>query len=816
MAIWPGTTPGLANTTLPINRFTRRKGSSMTSMESVPAKTAAELRPGIDVAPATASAIPPAPTGTKLKDWTAAAGRGKVNLQPTPNQEGLKIYGLLKGDPILSKMLDKCQASKGLSEEMQGVWLRARAERLRKLLVDNVPNGASKIHSVTIQRDLAMSQTGVSYGFEIGYKTDEGHVITGVSTDGPAHNVIFRADHILIVNQQLAIDCNHEEMCKIFADSRKLNMTVLRFGEESSTETPTRRSRPQHRHADVVTANANSDATGPSPVMRSKPVTVELTVTRGPAEPLGLTLATIQAVGQATTTVSSVVAGGAADLAGIRSGDVVRSVNGRSTAGLSHKTILDQIRTVVGAMVFAVERDPALRPLTVVEADPSLFAMQRTETSLSPVVRRRPKDGTDVKKNMQRRDTVYLSDVAVPKSLPLLARMRGGGGPKQAMPSSFAVPTLSKDDAKLILASSGDGAYLFREARGVIVLSVVHEGEVMHYTLKISLSLQFREVDKALRKFVKHYTNKRATGLPCTLTEYIMDMPSAAVDDGGNIASLGAADDDEALAMEAVGTVLASVPTNTQWEGASQLSTRKVTARRDGSTLAFGQAPIGESALDEDLDNDCLDEDGLPVRRSPSNPSPVQGEGGRGAPQSSLQAVPQSQTEGPATFAMPPPPTAAPAADAAAPAASAAAPAAEATADGGSAAGEKKPRRRKLVRGANAIQAKVLPEFQQALDALDDLDSFLNVYEEMHLDYESLEGEKAGKSGIGNKSFFSFKNLVKPTHKGFADLPSLPTPAGDGDTDSFDRSSRRGSAYAPGANIAKQPAKYAMAMDTLF
>jgi hypothetical protein len=263
MAIWPGTTPGLAsNTTVPINRFAGRKGSgvSTTSMESVPADPVAELQPGVDAVPATASAVPPAPTGTKLKDWTGTAAGEKVNLQPTPNQEGLKIYGLLKSDPILSKMLAKCQASKGLSEEMQGVWLRARAERLRKLLVDNIPNGASKIHSVTIQRDPAMSQTGVSYGFEIGSKADEGHLITGVSTDGPAHNVIFRADHILIVNQQLAIDCNHEEMCKIFVDSRKLNMTVLRFGEESSTETPTRKSRPQHRNADVVAAAANSDA----------------------------------------------------------------------------------------------------------------------------------------------------------------------------------------------------------------------------------------------------------------------------------------------------------------------------------------------------------------------------------------------------------------------------------------------------------------------------------------------------------------------------------------------------------------------------
>ena len=657
-------------------------------------------------------------------------------------------------------------------------------------MVDNVPNGQSKIHSVTIQREL---QGGMSYGFEIGSKDDEGHVITAVSADGPAHNVIHRSDHILIVNQQLAIDCNHEEVCKIFADSRKLNMTVLRFGEESSTETPTRRSRSPRRKADKVAANA----AGSSP---TKPVTVEMTVTRGPDEPLGLTLATIQAAGQATTTVSAVVIGGAADKAGIRSGDVVRSVNGLSTASSSHKAILEQIRTAVGDMKFAVERDPALRPVTVFEADPSLFAMQRTETSLSPVVQRRPKDGTDKTKNMQRRDTIYLNHMAVPKSLPLLARMRGGGA-KQATPSSFAVPTLSKDDAKLMLVSSGDGAYLFREARGVIVLSVVHEGEVKHYTLKISLSLPYREVDKALRKFVKHYSNRRANrsgGLPCTLTEYIMDMPFAAVEDSGAMANLGAATSEDAAATAA--ETVDAVP-GTTWGGASSLSTRKVTARRDGSSLEFGQAPIGESTLDEN--DDCLDEDGLPVR-SPANPSPVQEEE-QAASRPVTQS--QSQTEGLATFAMPPPPAAVPAADAAGPAAKEAA-------DGGTDAGEKKPRRRKLVRGANVTEAKVLPAFQQALDALDDLDSFLNVYEEMHQDYESLEGEKASGNGFVNeKSYFSFKNLVKPSHKGFADLPSMAGVGSDGVTDSTDRS-----AYVPGGKIAKQPAPsaYAIAMDTLF
>jgi SpoU rRNA methylase family enzyme len=45
------------------------------------------------------------------------------------------------------------------------------------------------------------------------------------------------------------------------------------------------------------------------------------------------------------------------------------------------------------------------------------------------------------------------------------------------------------------------------------------------------------------------------------------------------------------------------------------------------------------------------------------------------------------------------------------------------------AAEEGAPRRRKLVRGGNKQEVKVLPEFQAALDAIADLESFLDEYE---------------------------------------------------------------------------------------
>jgi len=83
---------------------------------------------------------------------------------------------------------------------------------------------------------------------------------------------------------------------------------------------------------------------------------------------------------------------------------------------------------------------------------------------------------------------------------------------------------------------------------------------------------------------------------------------------------------------------------------------------------------------------------------------------------------------------------------------------------------EPKPRRRKLVRGANKVEQKILPEFQAALDALDDLDRFLDavgsVDKELAVKTPHLSVASSVKSSRGGninkaKSRKWFKEYVK-------------------------------------------------------
>ena len=71
------------------------------------------------------------------------------------------------------------------------------------------------------------------------------------------------------------------------------------------------------------------------------------------------------------------------------------------------------------------------------------------------------------------------------------------------------------------LKSHGDGAYLFREARGKIVISLQFRHHVTHHQLELPANLSFKEVDKSLRKFVKQYSARKVAALPCLLKEYI-------------------------------------------------------------------------------------------------------------------------------------------------------------------------------------------------------------------------------------------------------------------------------------------------------
>ena len=106
-----------------------------------------------------------------------------------------------------------------------------------------------------------------------------------------------------------------------------------------------------------------------------------------------------------------------------------------------------------------------------------------------------------------RRSTLYIAtDVAVPKQ-PIFRRLRGGvASPAQdavALPATFNIGEMGRDLAEEALAFRDDGAFLLREAHGKLVLSAMHNGQVGHYTLQISLHQPYRDIDKALRKFIR-------------------------------------------------------------------------------------------------------------------------------------------------------------------------------------------------------------------------------------------------------------------------------------------------------------------------
>ena len=65
---------------------------------------------------------------------------------------------------------------------------------------------------------------------------------------------------------------------------------------------------------------------------------------------------------------------------------------------------------------------------------------------------------------------------------------------------------------------------------------------------------------------------------------------------------------------------------------------------------------------------------------------------------------------------------------------------------------KKKPARRKLVRGGNKHVTPVLPEFTNALSALDDLDGFLNKYEEMNSEILNFDGPNVKDGQPGTES----------------------------------------------------------------
>eukprot|EP00039_Didymoeca_costata_P014397 m.231963 g.231963 ORF g.231963 m.231963 type:complete len:923 (-) comp16014_c0_seq6:124-2892(-) len=137
-------------------------------------------------------------------------------------------------------------------------------------------------------------------------------------------------------------------------------------------------------------------------------------------------------------------------------------------------------------------------------------------------IRRRRRSSGQAAKNAKRQ-TVYGAPGKVPSRLSLAARAGRKRRQPQAVPSVYAVHYIGSKAAEAMLWSRKSGAYLFREVRGNIVLSVVCKGEVSHHELTIKKNIPYNKLVAALTKFVKQYSVKKAAFLPCKLTEYITE-----------------------------------------------------------------------------------------------------------------------------------------------------------------------------------------------------------------------------------------------------------------------------------------------------
>jgi hypothetical protein len=94
-----------------------------------------------------------------------------------------------------------------------------------------------------------------------------------------------------------------------------------------------------------------------------------------------------------------------------------------------------------------------------------------------------------------------------------MARLRGGA----VVPAVLAVSEMDQMQADDLLTGRKNGSYLFREARGVIVLSLMHEKAISHHQLKLPMKVTFKELNKKLRKFVKQNGATKSAALPCTV-----------------------------------------------------------------------------------------------------------------------------------------------------------------------------------------------------------------------------------------------------------------------------------------------------------
>ena len=161
---------------------------------------------------------------------------------------------------------------------------------------------------------------------------------------------------------------------------------------------------------------------------------------------LGLNIITDSAAHQGPV-VSSVIAGGSGDVASVQKGDVIKDVNGISMIDKPHDDVLAALRRSSGTVRMVVLRRQNINtgvPLSqeggsTITDDVKWAASSKahTEAHASSTLER----GSDGEDTANRRATVYDTPAAVPKSVSVLARLRGNSS---SVPYTFAVTEMNK------------------------------------------------------------------------------------------------------------------------------------------------------------------------------------------------------------------------------------------------------------------------------------------------------------------------------------------------------------------------------------
>lgn len=678
---------------------------------------------------------------------------------------------LLHDDPMLQQIRNKAERiGRDLCDE-------AGVERARELLQSaGLP---CEIH------DMSLFNSGRGFGFRVSTTRSLGHIVAHISEDGPAHDVLQKGDQLIAVNDRICLDLSHNAVVDRIRANGVASLMVARHEDAS--------------------ASAQTEAA------ELEPYKTKVSFNREHGAVLGMKVASQSDGERKQSVITECKPDGIADSAGLRKGDILTEINGVSMVNAEHSVVMTALRGAVGRVTIQVERHPtALRKrLTSRRPDrnpsedslenttfgfgfpPSADASPAEQTSSSSTahrsengngeaddgvadVPRRQASRQDQGKLWNRRETVYDPAVLALPRKPIFSRLRynnSSGGASHGLPSSFAVSEMSGSDAETVLNGHPDGTFLFREAHGKIVLSMMHKGKVFNYVLQLSLAMPFKDLDRALRKFVKHYSSKRSAraDIPCLLGDYLMSSTHLPAPNAPTPPTRPVVahihhdnDDDEHVRKDSVVDGVAFVE---QRDAVG----RKVTKRtgpslmppgmlqngtRQPSSLAFASRSFeGESRVDgvRLSDGGRTDEDGLPMMSPTGAGSDMFAMGVVAKPTLSNDDVEvvlnrASMDVGSGALSpVAPKSTIAPSSLASNAVTSAASKTATDDAKKATPA-DGKPRRRKLVRGGNRHETPVLPEYSAAMLALDDLDSFLNKYEEMHNEYENMSGPKSQSS----------------------------------------------------------------------